>query len=181
MRTILPFASNSLHLPMSPTQTTEAREHAPTALNPQELSRSVSPPQQSNLSLLVRRPDMLTPSRLTVFQVSNGTAALRSPPPAADNTSLSTTSPPLSHSEPSVSIQSILSSASPSVPTTNGQQPSWNGHDASSRDNNYSVAGPSTMPPPASTQVSLHNVRSRWCSSGRVSARRLSGNSTLPI
>ena len=52
MRTIMPFASNPLHLQMSPTQTTEAREHIPTALNPQELSRSASP-QQSNLSLLV--------------------------------------------------------------------------------------------------------------------------------
>ena len=52
MRTILPFASNPL-LQMSPTQTTEAHDHAPAALNPQELSRSASP-QQSNLSLLVR-------------------------------------------------------------------------------------------------------------------------------
>ncbi len=36
---------------MSPTQTTESHEHLPTALNPQDLSRSASP-QQSNLSLL---------------------------------------------------------------------------------------------------------------------------------
>ena len=55
MRTIMPFASSPLHLQMSPTQTTEAREHMPTALNPQELSRSASP-QQSNLSLLVSIP-----------------------------------------------------------------------------------------------------------------------------
>ncbi len=51
MRTIMPFASSPLALQMSPTQTTEAREHLPTSLNPQELSRSASP-QQSNLSLL---------------------------------------------------------------------------------------------------------------------------------
>ena len=51
MRTIMPFASSPLALQMSPTQTTETHEHLPTALNPQELSRSASP-QQSNLSLL---------------------------------------------------------------------------------------------------------------------------------
>ncbi|KAI0800974.1 hypothetical protein C8Q74DRAFT_1314360 [Fomes fomentarius] len=93
MRTIMPFASSPLALQMSPTQTTEAREHLPTSLNPQELSRSASP-QQSNLSLLARQ------------------------------SSLSHNNPPPPHSEPSVSIQSILSGAPPSGGPSNGP-PTW--------------------------------------------------------
>ncbi|RPD64861.1 hypothetical protein L227DRAFT_494481 [Lentinus tigrinus ALCF2SS1-6] len=113
MRTILPYASSPLALQMSPTQTTETHEHLPTALNPQELSRSASP-QQSNLSLLARQPS-IPPSN---------------PPP-----------PP---SEPSVSIQSILSAAPPAAAPPNGQQPSWNTPNASSRENSNAIAGPSS-------------------------------------
>ncbi|KAI0361304.1 hypothetical protein OH77DRAFT_1391043 [Trametes cingulata] len=112
---------------MSPTATTETHERIPAALNPQDLSRSASP-QQSNLSLLV----------------SNGHAALRSPPAgvAQPPSSSQTSSPP--HSEPAVSIQSILSNAPPSAPAPNGQQSSWNGTNASSRDTSNAAAGPST-------------------------------------
>ncbi|KAI8980719.1 hypothetical protein BD414DRAFT_420426 [Trametes punicea] len=122
---------------MSPTSTTETHEHLPTALNPQQLSRSASP-QQSNLSLLV----------------SNGHAALRSPPaPVAQSPSTSHPPPPQS-SEPAVSIQSILSSAPPSAPAPTGQQPSWNGTNASSADNANAAAGPSTAPAAAPQRAS---------------------------
>ncbi|TFK83058.1 hypothetical protein K466DRAFT_590045 [Polyporus arcularius HHB13444] len=122
----MPYASSPLALQMSPTQTTESHEHLPTALNPQELSRSASP-QQSNLSLLV----------------SNGHAALRSPPPGLGRPSIppSNPSPP---SEPSVSIQSILSAAPPSAGPSNGQHPSWSTPNASSRENSNAIAGPSS-------------------------------------
>ena len=162
MRTILPFASNPLHLQMSPTQTTEAHDHAPAVLNPQQLSRPTSPQQQSNLSLLVCFPPFAPPSpRLTAFQVSNGHAALRSPPPGLGHPSLSPNNPPPTHSEPSVSIQSILSSAPPSAAPTNGQQPTWNGANASSRDNTHVLAGPSSMPPPPPPQVRIFHAHPR--------------------
>ncbi|EIW64316.1 uncharacterized protein TRAVEDRAFT_68154 [Trametes versicolor FP-101664 SS1] len=112
---------------MSPTATTETHEHIPTVLNPHELSRSSSP-QQSNLSLLV----------------SNGHAALRSPPAGVAQSPPASHAHPPPHSEPAVSIQSILSNAPPSAPTTNGHQSSWNGTNASSRDPSNAVAGPST-------------------------------------
>ncbi|KAH9846813.1 hypothetical protein C2E23DRAFT_743129 [Lenzites betulinus] len=119
---------------MSPTATTETHEHPP---RPRALSRSPSP-QQSNLSLLV----------------SNGHAALRSPPaPVAPQHGASQPSSP-PHTEPAVSIQSILSSAPPSAPASNGQQSSWNGANASSRDATNAVAGPSTTSAPAPQRTS---------------------------
>ncbi|KAI0652143.1 hypothetical protein C8Q79DRAFT_896911 [Trametes meyenii] len=113
---------------MSPTATTETHEHVPAALAPHDLSRSASP-QQSNLSLLV----------------SNGHAALRSPPPTAAQPPAPHSQPP-QPSEPAVSIQSILSNPPPSAPVPNGQQSTWNGNGANapSRDASNAVAGPST-------------------------------------
>ncbi|KAH9898107.1 hypothetical protein C8Q73DRAFT_386566 [Cubamyces lactineus] len=156
MRTIVPFASssasasppqphphpqhNSLSIHMSPTSTTETHEHIPTALNPHDLSRSASP-QQSNLSLLV----------------SNGHAALRSPPPpVADSPNTTHTAPP-QIPEQALSIQSILSTAAPasSAPVSNGQQTTWNANNASSRDNGNAAAGPSTSPQRTSTKRKL--------------------------
>ncbi|KAI0830606.1 hypothetical protein BC628DRAFT_1312458 [Trametes gibbosa] len=116
---------------MSPTATTETHEHLP-----RETSRSASP-QQSNLSLLV----------------SNGHAALRSPPAGVAQQHSASLAPSPPHSEPARSIQSILSNAPPSGPATNGQQSSWNGTNASSRDATNAAAGPSTAsaPPPQRT------------------------------
>ncbi|KAH9944135.1 uncharacterized protein BXZ73DRAFT_39580 [Epithele typhae] len=130
MRTIMPFASNSLAIPMSSTQTAEAREHAPTSLNSQELSRSASP-QQSNLSLLV-----------CAF------------PHLSRHPSMSPGNPPPSHPEPSLSIQSILSSAPPSGAPTNGECSYRDAIDAFSRDNDPVLAGSSSMAPPPPPQRS---------------------------
>ncbi|OSC99497.1 hypothetical protein PYCCODRAFT_1373098 [Trametes coccinea BRFM310] len=121
---------------MSPTSTTETHEHLPTALNPHDLSRSASP-QQSNLSLLV----------------SNGHAALRSPPATVTHSPSSPHAPPPQSSEPAVSIQSILSSAPPSASTPNAQPPAWNGAHTPQRDSANAVAGPSAGGVPARTST----------------------------
>ncbi|OBZ78791.1 Transcription factor cbf11 [Grifola frondosa] len=139
MRTILPFAPNPLDLQMA-SASVEGHEHlAPSLaspLNPQELSRPASP-QQSNLSLLV----------------SSHHTALRSPPSANLQATLSPISSRPPGSEPAVSIQSILSSNT-SPPLHGTQQPSWNGTNMPPQHEN-AIAGPSSPVQRSSTKRKL--------------------------
>ncbi|CDO73511.1 hypothetical protein BN946_scf185013.g146 [Trametes cinnabarina] len=87
--------------------------------------------------------------------VSNGHAALRSPPASVTQSPSTSHPPPPQPSEPAVSIQSILSNATPPAPASNGQQPPlWNGGNASPRDHPNAAAGPSTVAAPSAPQRS---------------------------